>query len=129
MRFLLDTHFLLWAAFEPHKLSNGEKNLILDKKNEMIFSTISIWEIAIKKSKNKSSIYPAAAALRTGLLLNGYKELPVFGRHTLELQYLPPLHKDPFDRMLIAQARSDGLVLLTRDRIMLEYGSPAKSVS
>jgi PIN domain nuclease of toxin-antitoxin system len=128
MKFLLDTHFLIWIAYEPHKLSVGEKDVILDKKNEMIFSTISIWEIIIKNSKNQDSFYHAAAALRTGLLLNGYKELPVFGRHTLELQYLQERHKDPFDRMLMAQARSDGLILLTRDRIILEYGSPAKSL-
>ena len=128
MRYLLDTHLLLWIAFEPKELSAGEKKVILDQRNEMIFSVISIWEIAIKISKSKDSDFPSFAALRTGLLLNGYQELPVFGRHTLELQNLPPLHKDPFDRMLIAQARSDGLILLTRDRIIQEYGSPATTV-
>lgn len=128
MRYLLDTHFLLWAAFEPKELSVRERELILDDNNEIIFSTISIWEIAIKSSKYRDRAYPTAAALRTGLLLNGYTELPLFGRHALDLQYLPLLHKDPFDRMLIAQARSDGLILITRDRIMLEYGSPVKSV-
>lgn len=128
MRLLLDTHLLLWAAGRPDMLSFEARALIADAGNELTFSAVSLWEIAIKNGLGRSDFSVKLPALRRGLLENGYRELPVLGEHALALDALPPHHKDPFDRMLVAQARIEGIALLTSDATLARYGEPVRKV-
>ena len=116
MKLLLDTHVLLWAAGDSERLPSAALALI--------FSAASLWEIAIKHTLGRSDFRVDPALLRRGLLDNGYVELAVTGRHAVAMAALPPLHKDPFDRMLIAQAGADGLSLLTVDPAVARYPGP-----
>jgi PIN domain nuclease of toxin-antitoxin system len=114
MRLLLDTHILLWGAVEPERLSRVASSLIESPGNEMVFSALSIWEIAIKTGLGRADLRIDAGILRRGLFDNGYAELAVTGAHAAALAGLPPIHKDPFDRMLVAQAIVEGFTLLER---------------
>jgi len=125
---LLDTHLLLWAAAQPDLLSREALALIEDQSNALVFSVASLWEVAIKRALDRADFRTDAGVLRAGLLANGYAELPVEGRHVLSLTTLPPLHADPFDRILIAQAMAEGLILLTADRRVADYGGPVRLV-
>lgn len=122
MKLLLDTHMLLWVAGEPDKLSAKARNLILDTANDLFFSAASIWEIVIKRSLERPDFRVDPVRLRKMLVLNGYKEISVESEHALAIAFLPPLHKDPFDRILLAQARTEGLQLLTVDAQIANYG-------
>ncbi|MDL2263519.1 type II toxin-antitoxin system VapC family toxin [Synergistaceae bacterium OttesenSCG-928-I11] len=122
MKLLLDTHMLLWAA--AGTLSEEAEKLVVDARNELYFSPASIWEIAIKCSLGRDDFKVDPALLRRGLLDNHYKELPITGMHVLIICDLPEIHRDPFDRILLAQAKSEGIALLTSDRIMREYKGP-----
>ena len=104
MRLLLDTHLLLWAAGQPDKLSAKARDLIEDSGNTLAFSAASLWEIVIKSGLGRDDFQVEPRRLRRGLLDAGYHEIAVTGEHTLAVRRLPPLHKDPFDRILIAQA-------------------------
>jgi PIN domain nuclease of toxin-antitoxin system len=121
VKLLLDTHVLLWAAAEPRKLSKAARRLINDAANTLTFSAASLWEIAIKQSMGRDDFRVDARLLRRGLLDNGYDELAVTSAHAVALDALPPLHKDPFDRMLIAQARVEGITLVTADAHVAQY--------
>ncbi len=121
MRLLLDTHILLWAAGQPEKLPKAARRLLDDPENDPVFSAASMWEIAIKQSIGRDDFRVDARLLRRGLLDNGYLELAVTGAHAIALDTLPPLHKDPFDRMLVAQARVEGITLLTSDALLAKY--------
>ena len=121
MRLLLDTHVLLWAAGRPEKLSRQARRLLDDPANEPIFSAASLWEIVIKQGLGRDDFEVDARRLRRALLDNGYSELGVTSAHALALDDLPPLHKDPFDRMLVAQARVEGITLVTADAQILRY--------
>jgi PIN domain nuclease of toxin-antitoxin system len=121
MRVLLDTNVLLWGAIEPEKLSRAAVALIESPDNEMVFSALSIWEIAIKTGLGRADFRIDAGMLRRNLLDNGYAELAVTGAHAAALAALPPIHKDPFDRMLVAQVIVEGLTLLTSDRMVAKY--------
>jgi len=121
---LLDTHFLLWAAFDQHKVNGPARSLIADPENALWFSVASLWEVAIKRGLGRASFQIDAGVLRAGLLASGYAELPVEGRHVLGLSILPRHHGDPFDRMLVAQAATEGMRLLTVDRRLEAYGGP-----
>ncbi|MGH9761524.1 MAG: type II toxin-antitoxin system VapC family toxin [Blastocatellia bacterium] len=121
MRLLLDTHVLLWAAGRPGKLSKAARKLIDDPENILSFSAASLWEIAIKQSIGRDDFRVDARLLRRGLLDNGYGELAVTSAHAIALDTLPPLHKDPFDRMLVAQARVEGITLVTADTQVAKY--------
>ena len=125
MNCLIDTHILLWAAFEPEKLSDTARSRLLDPQNALWFSAVSVGEVAIKRGLNRPDFQIDPGPLRAGLLANDYQELPLDGRHCLGLGTLPPLHGDPFDRMLIVQAAAEGMVLLTADRQVAAYGGPA----
>jgi PIN domain nuclease of toxin-antitoxin system len=120
MRLLLDTHILLWGAIEPERLSRVASSLIESPDNEMVFSALSIWEIAIKTGLG-ADFRIDAGILRRGLFDNGYAELAVTGAHAAALAGLPPIHKDPFNRMLVAQAIVEGFTLLTSDPTVAEY--------
>ena len=128
MRLLLDTHLLLWAAGEPRRLSRKARGLIADEANGLFFSSASLWEIAIKSSLGRADFQVDPGQLLQGLLANGYEEIAVSGRHAAEVAHLPGLHADPFDRMLVAQARAEGLVLLTADEQVAQYRTPVMKV-
>jgi PIN domain nuclease of toxin-antitoxin system len=128
MKLLLDTHLLLWAAGEPRKLPAAALALIDDRANELIFSAASIWEIAIKNSLGRNDFRVDARLLRRGLLDNGYIELPITSEHAVAIESLPALHKDPFDRILIAQAVVEGISLLTVDPAVARYKGPVQKV-
>jgi PIN domain nuclease of toxin-antitoxin system len=121
LNLLLDTHILLWAAARPEKLSRKTLRLFDDPDNTLVFSAASLWEIVIKQSLGRDDFDVNARQLRRGLLDNGYNELLVTSTHALALDDLPPLHKDPFDRMLLAQSRVEGFTLLTADKQVLQY--------
>ena len=123
MILLLDTHVLLWAAHDPDRLSGQARKVILEAANELWFSAASIWEVAIKSSIGRTDFEFDAGILRRALVENGYVELPVSSRHAAEVTALPPIHRDPFDRLLVAQARVEGCQLLTADRRLAAYGS------
>jgi PIN domain nuclease of toxin-antitoxin system len=128
LNLLLDTHLLLWTAFQPKQLSKAAVGFISDPGNALWFSVASIWEVAIKRGLDRPGFRVDPGVLRTGLLNNGYRELAVEGRHCLQLASLPPIHRDPFDRMLIAQVTSEGLTLLTTDQQVAQYSGPIKPV-
>ena len=128
MKLLLDTHLLLWAAGEPDKLSDEALRLIEAPDNELFFSAASLWEIAIKSRLGRTDFAADARVLRRGLLDNGYSELPVVSEHAVAIVGLPPIHKDPFDRILIAQAMIEGITLLTADAIVAQYSGPIRKI-
>ncbi len=128
MNLLLDTHLLLWAASEPQRLSPEARALLLDPTHQPVFSSASLWEIGIKRNLGRTDFDVDPRRLWRMLLANGYRELPITTEHTVAVGELPPLHKDPFDRILIAQARVEGLQLLTVDTVMGQYGAPVVSV-
>ncbi len=123
MRFLLDTHLLIWALDESPRLPKRARALISDDSNDLYFSAASVWEIAIKQSLSKTEFKLDAHTMRRVLLENGYLELPVTGAHATGVAGLPKHHTDPFDRLLIAQAAYEELQLLTHDRRVSEYSS------
>jgi PIN domain nuclease of toxin-antitoxin system len=124
MKLLLDTHVLLWAAGAPDHLPAAARAMIEDPEHQLFFSAASMWEIAIKQGLGRSDFRADPALVRRGLLDNGYAELAITGRHAVAVAGLPPLHKDPFDRMLVAQAIADGLLLLTVDPEVARYAGP-----
>lgn len=128
MKLLLDTHLLLWAAGQPDRLSKTARDLIDADGSELVFSTASLWEIVIKRGLGGEDFKVDARLLRRGLLDNGYGELPIASEHVVAIDTLPPLHKDPFDRILIAQALVEGIVLLTTDEVVACYPAPVRAV-
>lgn len=128
MKVLLDTHLLLWVAQESVKLRRPARDLINDPENELYFSVASIWEIAIKHSKRQPDFEAEPAEFRASLLEQLYFELPVSGNHAAMTANLPPIHKDPFDRLLIAQAMVEGITLLTADATIARYPGPIRKV-
>lgn len=115
MKLLLDTHLLLWAAGAPKRLPAAARKLIDDPRNALLFSAASLWEIVIKRSLGRDDFRVDPRLLRRGLLDNGYGELAVVGEHALAVGSLPPVHRDPFDRILVAQATIESVTLLTVD--------------
>ena len=126
MKLLLDTHVLLWAAGEPARLSASARRLINDADNEPLFSVASLWEIAIKRGLGRKDFQVDARLLRRGLLDNGYRELPIMSDHVVAVEDLPAIHKDPFDRLLVAQATVEGITLLTLDLVVARYPGPIR---
>ena len=129
MSLLLDTHVLLWAAGVPERLPAAARAMIEDPETELIFSTASIWEVVIKNGLGRADFSVDPHLLRRGLLENGYTELAVAGVHVLAVDLLPPIHKDPFDRILIAQARIEGITLLTVDETVGRYPGPIRALA
>lgn len=121
MRLLLDTQLLLWLTIEPERLSTKAREIIEERANDLAFSAISIWEVAIKKALGRADFRIDPAALREALLADFHRELTFTSLHALALEKLPPLHRDPFDRALLAQASDEGLALLTSDRLLSRY--------
>ena len=128
MKLLLDTHVLLWAAGDPDRLPADARTLLEDRTTEPIFSAASLWEVAIKSGLGRSDFRVDPRLLRRGLLEHGYAELAVTGVHAVAVDLLPPLHRDPFDRILIAQAQIEGIVLLTADAAVARYPGPIRAI-
>lgn len=127
MNLLLDTHLLLWAATSG--LPPKAEALVMDTGNSLYFSAASIWEVAIKASLGRDDFRADPHILRRGLVENGYLEVPITSEHAAAVSMLPTLHKDPFDRILVAQAQCEGLVLLTADTMVAAYPGPIEFVS
>ncbi len=128
MKLLLDTQILLWAAGQPERLSTAARRLLSDRRNELLFSAASLWEIAIKRTLGRQDFRVEPRLLRRGLLDNGYVELPITSQHAVGIDALPALHKDPFDRLLLAQALSEGVTLVTADAQLARYPGPVRRV-
>lgn len=128
MKLLLDTHILLWAAGEPARLSATARTLINDPANAPVFSVASLWEVAIKRGLGREDFDVDPRRLRRGLLDNGYEELPINSDHAVAVDALPPIHRDSFDRLLVAQAMVEGLLLLTTDDRVAAYPAPVRRV-
>ena len=128
MRLLLDTHLLLWAVDRYELLSEQARQLIGNPENEPVFSTASLWEIAIKYALRRADCRYDPRVMRRGLLQNRYFELAVSGEHAVAVANLPPLHRDPFDRMLVAQSIVEGIMLLTSDPLVAQYPAPVRLV-
>jgi PIN domain nuclease of toxin-antitoxin system len=128
MKLLLDTHVVLWAAGQPEKLSESARTLLTAPENELFFSAASIWEIVIKRGLGREDFKVDPARLKKMLVTHGYTELPVIAEHAMKIETLPLLHKDPFDRLLLAQARAEGMLLLTIDASILQYHESTMAV-
>lgn len=126
MILLLDTHLLLWAVSEPDRLSREARSLLEDLENQLVFSVASLWEIAIKRGLGRPDFQVDPRLLRRGLTDNGYRELAITAEHALQIDSLPPIHRDPFDRMLVAQATVEGIALLTSDDVVARYPGPVR---
>jgi PIN domain nuclease of toxin-antitoxin system len=128
VKLLLDTQLLLWAAGQPERLSTAARKLLNNSQNELLFSAASLWEITIKNGLGRDDFRVEPRLLRRGLLDNGYSELPITSQHAVSVDTLPPLHRDPFDRMLLAQALCEGVTLLTGDVQLARYPGPVRKV-
>ena len=129
MRLLVDTHLLLWATAASRRLPKAARELIEDAGNDVYYSAASLWEVAIKLGLRRSDFDVDLEELRRALAEMGFVELPVTGVHAQRLVSLPPIHKDPFDRMLVAQCLSEPLILLTNDGTLEGYGDFVRVVS
>lgn len=121
---LVDTQLLLWAAYAPDRLSDKAQTLLGADDTQPVFSAASIWEVAIKAALGRADFDIDPRVLRRGLLDNGYRELEISSAHAAAVADLPDIHRDPFDRMLVAQSHVEGFVLLTNDVKVAQYGSP-----
>jgi PIN domain nuclease of toxin-antitoxin system len=128
VKLLPDTQLILWAYDDSDRLSRAAIALLSDSQSQLFFSAVSVWETAIKSALHKRDFEVDARELRSSLLKNGYMELPVTSEHAVATYSLPPIHKDPFDRLLIAQATVEGILLLTADRQIARYPGPIRKV-
>ena len=122
MKILFDTHVLLWHGFGL--LPPSAQFYVRDESNILLFSPASIWEVVIKRGLNRPDFNVDPYLLQKGLLEDGFEELPITSSHTLSVGLLPDIHKDPFDRILLAQAITEGISLLTFDDALAKYGAP-----
>lgn len=118
-RLLLDTHALLWVLEDAAALDESARSAIVDPRNDVFVSSISMWEISIKRSLGKLK---APEDLLSTIDASGLRELPVTVVHADHAGGLPPHHRDPFDRMLVAQAQVEGLTIVTHDSVIAKYG-------
>jgi PIN domain nuclease of toxin-antitoxin system len=128
VKILADTHILLWASDQPRKLSRVAMSLLTDIGNQIYFSPLSIWEVSIKGALGRKDFRFDTAILRRNLLHNGYLELPFTSQHAIAVQSLPLIHKDPIDRILIAQAQVENFTLLTADAVVARYPGSIRKV-
>ena len=121
MRLLIDTQLLLWLAFEPERLSRTARSFIEPSDAELSFSVVSIWEVAIKRALGRTDFDVDPRLLRHSLLENGYIERVLESEHCIATGDLPTIHKDPFNRVLMAQANVENLTMVTTDSAMARY--------
>jgi PIN domain nuclease of toxin-antitoxin system len=125
---LLDTHLLVWAAYDAGRLSRAATRLLAKRETRLVFSLASIWEVAIKASLQRPDFSVMPVELHRALLDEGFTELPILPAHIAHVATLPWLHRDPFDRMLVAQAAVEGLMLLSADAALKRYGRFVRAV-
>jgi PIN domain nuclease of toxin-antitoxin system len=128
LKLLLDTHLLLWAAGQPEHLSKAARSLLDNAENELLFSVASLWEVAIKSTLGRADFHVDPKLLRRGLLDNGYVELPITSAQAVAVTTLPLIHKDPFDRLIVAQALTEGITLVTSDLVVSQYPGAIRAV-
>ena len=128
MRLLLDTHLLIWIAEDSDRLPASAIQLIEDEANALVFSVASLWEVSIKFTVARASFEIEPRAFRRGLLEIGFSELTISSEHVMATSLLPLIHRDPFDRLLAAQAAVEGLTLLTADAELARYPGPIQRV-
>ena len=128
MRLLLDTQIMLWALTGSARLGAAARGLIVDPTNDIYVSTASIWEIAIKHALGRGDMPVSGARAAQLCAAAGYRELPVAWQHAVVVEALPPLHADPFDRILVAQASAESMRLLSRDTTVAGYGAMVTAV-
>lgn len=128
MRILLDTHLLLWAMAATRKLPRTVRTQLLDLDNEIYYSAASLWEIAIKSGLRRKDFRINIEALLTALRKSGFVELPITAVHAVGVASLPAIHKDPFDRLLVAQSVAEPMTLLTNDSTLGGYWDGVKVV-
>lgn len=126
MKVLLDTHILLWALTNDERLPLVAKNIILQKENEIFYSTASVWETMIKYLKHPEHMPISGIQLSEYCQRSGYSMLPISDKHVFMLEGLQrvedsPKHSDPFDRLMIAQAKEEGMVFVTHDSLIPDY--------
>lgn len=126
MRLLLDTHLLVWAMGSPQRLPAGLAPMLEDPAHTPVFSVVSLWELVIKQALGRPDFSVQPAVLRRALLDEGWQELPIEAQHALAVAGLPSLHRDPFDRLLLAQASAEGLLLITADQQLAQYPAPVR---
>jgi PIN domain nuclease of toxin-antitoxin system len=124
MKILLDTQMIVWTAYQPELVPLKAQKIIADESNTMIYSPVSLWEVAIKNAQNRPSFQVDPKILRYRLMEKKYQELAITGFHAIAVSDLPPIHKDPFDRFLLAQANAEGITLLTSDAVLAQYPAP-----
>jgi PIN domain nuclease of toxin-antitoxin system len=128
MKFLFDSHLLIWAASGSNRMPKHAVTLLNNKSNEIFFSSASLWEISIKAARGSRGFQVDPRLLLRNLLDNDFTELPLTSRHGIAVLGLPGIHKDPFDRLLIAQAITEGITLLTSDATVMKYPGPIQKV-
>ncbi len=128
MRFLLDTHFILWLPIGGRGIKRNARALLENSSNEFLFSAASLWEIALKRARYRGTFGFDPREIQRQMLENGYEELPIQSQHVFALEALAPIHRDPFDRLLIAQAIVEGITLLTVDAAVARYPGPIRKV-
>ena len=121
MNLLLDTHLLIWATSMSERLSSPAFKLMEQPQHQLNFSAVILWEIMIKRGLRRPDFIVDFSLLYPGLIENSYTELVIKSSHSLALDQLPPIHKDPFDRMLVTQAVFEGMLLLTSDSVVVQY--------
>jgi PIN domain nuclease of toxin-antitoxin system len=126
VRLLLDTHVLLWWLADDRKLDRTAREIIGNPGNDVLVSSVSVWEISIKAALGRLEI--ELDDLEDAILRNGFRPLPIGFRHAVTAGRLPPLHRDPFDRMLIAQASVEELRIMSHDRVFERYGLSAEGL-
>ena len=128
MNYLLDTHLVVWSITESTRLGADVRALLEDPANQPYVSVVSIWEVAIKHALKKPEFTINPQHLRSAIRKTEFRELPVSGEHAVAVHGLPKIHKDPFDRILVAQAIVEGFTLLTVDSILARYPGPVRLV-
>ena len=126
MKILLDTHIAIWTVLDSEELTKEARSMILDEKNEIYYSVASVWEITIKHMVHPETFLYSGKHLEKGCEANGFISLPIYNRHAAELETLvrpkdAPPHKDPFDRILLAQAKSERMKFMTHDTLIPYY--------
>lgn len=121
MKALLDTQILFWFAIAPERIPAKARAVIEDGANAMHFSVVSIWEVAMKRALNRPDFTVEADALRDALLADDFVEVELASRHALPVRHLPPIHRDPFDRLLLSQASVEKLTFMTTDTKLVRY--------
>lgn len=124
MIYLVDTHVLIWLAVDSPRLGDTARDLLADPDNHIFFSAISIFEIATKERLSKRGFDVEASAIRRMMIENDFAELAVTGLHAAHVATLPLVHRDPFDRLLVAQAMIEGFTLMTADEMIVQYPGP-----